>query len=526
MQSINTKNRSTLFHVCAALIFLAAGGLVSAALKFELTYDYLLYHHYNGFAFLNGRLGTDIAPASVATYYNPLLDALLYKLNAFFRNDRGGYYFITGLPFGAMLFVLFEISLLFFDFKTLKGKLCCAAVSIIGATGVAAWFQIGTATHEIPAAALVLSALYLILRFPDHKKTYAAAGFLLGAAAGLKLTAAVYCVSTGIALILSYRTLAKPKTFVAWLAAGGLAGFAATDGFWAVMLWNDFQNPFFPFWNKVFKSPFYLNENYVDRLHLDGVTAFQLAFLPFYLINHPYTSNVGALQELTDFRFAALFVTAACALAFRCRLSPVMKKAALWLGVSYVVWLTTAANLRFAVPVETLTAVVLVAAFSRWKKPASLIGEALYLSAAVIGTAVFASTAVLSAPWGFGTRADILNERVVLPENAVLELYRFPLAGVAAEIAETNPTAKIVLYAPSDNQWHGWDIARMGKMNGRRTDLIAKAAVRAALFQDAFGLVYDENPELLNWDCRALDVSANFKTVLFSDVKLCIEPKK
>lgn len=488
MQSINTKNRSALFHVCAALLFLTAGGLVSAALKFELTYDYLLYHHYNGFAFLNGRLGTDIAPASVATYYNPLLDALLYKLNAYFQNDRGGYYFATGLPFGAMLFALFEISLLFFDFKTLKGKLCCAAVSIIGATGVA--------------------------------------GFLLGAAAGLKLTAAVYCVSTGVALILSYKSLAKPKTFIAWLATGGLAGFAATDGFWAVMLWNGFQNPFFPFWNKVFKSPFYLNENYVDRLHLDGVTAFQLAFLPFYLINHPYTSNVGALQELTDFRFAALFITAVCALVFRCRLSPVMKKAALWLGVSYAVWLMTAANLRFAVPIEALTAVVLVAAFSRWKKPASLIGEVLYLSAAVIGTAVFASTAVLSAPWGFGTRANILNERVVLPENTVLELYRFPLAGVAAEIAGTNPTAKIVLYSPSDDQWHGWDIARMGKMNDRRTDLTAGAAVRAALFQDAFGLVYDENPELSAWDCRTLDVSANFKSVLFSDVKLCFEPKK
>lgn len=515
-----------IFHVCAALFFLAAGGLISAALKFELTYDFLLYHHYNGFAFLNGRLATDIAPASVATYYNPLLDALLYKLDAFFRNDRGGYYFATGLPFGALLFVLFEISLLFFDFKTLKGKLCCAAVSIIGATGVATWFQIGTATHEIPAAVLVLSALFLILRFSDCKKAYAAAGFLLGAAAGLKLTAAVYCVSTGVALILSYKTLTKPKTFIALLAAGGLAGFLATDGFWAFALWKNFQNPFFPFWNKVFKSPFYLNENYVDRLHLDGVTAFQLAFLPFYLINHPYTSGIGALQELTDFRLAALFVTAACAAVFRCRLSPLMKKAAVWLGVSYAVWLVTAANLRFAVPIETLTAVVLVAAFARLKRPASLIGESLYLSAAVIGTAVFASTTVLSAPWGFGTQAKILNERIVLPENTVLELYRSPLAGVAAEIAETNPTAKIILYSPSDNQWNGWDIARMGKMNGRRTDLIRNAAARAALFQDAFGLVYQESPHLTKWDCRTLNVSANFKSVLFSDVRLCFEPKK
>ena len=42
-------------QICPQLLsfalFLTAGGLISAALKFELTYDLLLYHHYNGFAF-------------------------------------------------------------------------------------------------------------------------------------------------------------------------------------------------------------------------------------------------------------------------------------------------------------------------------------------------------------------------------------------------------------------------------------------------------------------------------------------
>ncbi len=53
-------------QICLQLLlftlFLAAGGLISAMLRFELTYDLLLYHHYNGFAFLNNRLTTDIAP--------------------------------------------------------------------------------------------------------------------------------------------------------------------------------------------------------------------------------------------------------------------------------------------------------------------------------------------------------------------------------------------------------------------------------------------------------------------------------
>ena len=115
-------------QICPQLLpfalFLTAGGLISAALKFELTYDLLLYHHYNGFAFLNDRLTTDIAPASVATYYNPLLDAVLYLLNDFCKNDTTLYCFIAGLPFGFLMFILFKISLLFFDFKTVKGKCC------------------------------------------------------------------------------------------------------------------------------------------------------------------------------------------------------------------------------------------------------------------------------------------------------------------------------------------------------------------------------------------------------------------
>ena len=277
-------------QICLQLLtfalFLIAGGLISAALKFEITYDLLLYHHYNGFAFINDRLMTDIAPASVATYYNPLLDAVLFLLNDLCKDNTTLYCFIAGLPFGLLMFVAFKISRLFFDFKTPKGKGCRIACLIIAATGAATWFQIGTCSHEIPIAVFVLSALYCLLKDPDENKSYLIAGVLLGAAAGLKLTAAIYCVSTGMTLILFYRSLKKPKTFIALLITGGFIGYLITNGFWALILWKNFENPVFPFWNKIFKSPYYLDINYVDRLHLHTLTWFQRIFLPFYLIYH------------------------------------------------------------------------------------------------------------------------------------------------------------------------------------------------------------------------------------------------
>lgn len=520
-------------QICPQLLlftlFLAAGGLISAMLRFELTYDLLLYHHYNGFAFLNDRLTTDIAPASVATYYNPLLDAALYLLNDFCKENTTLYCFITGLPFGFLMFVLFKISLLFFDFKTIRGKCCCAACLIIASTGVATWFQIGTCSHEIFLAALVLCSLYLLLKYPELKAVYLPAGFLLGAAAGFKLTAAIYCVSTGITLILSYKSLSRPIVLIALFTLGGLLGYLAVNGFWAAILWQNFENPVFPFWNKVFKSPYYLNQNYVDMLHLDGLHWYQLVFLPFYLIIHPFSSPVGALQELTDFRLAVLFIVSIIFLPLfilrKIIVSPLTKKTALWLFVSYLIWLGVSANLRFIIPIEAVGAVILTLVFANIKKPVSVFGESLYYASALIALFVFVSTVALSAPWGKREQTDFLKEKINLPENTVLEIYRFPLAGIAAEIARDNPTTKIILMSPSDEQWNEWDLARIGKTNEKRERLIKTAKHRAALYQDAFGLVTQENPQLRQWNCRALKIPAHLKSILFSNVKLCLPPE-
>lgn len=519
-------------QICLQLLlftlFLAAGGLISAMLRFELTYDLLLYHHYNGFAFLNNRLTTDIAPASVATYYNPLLDAALYLLNDFCKENTTLYCFITGLPFGFLMFVLFKISLLFFNFKTIRGKCCCAACLIIGATGVATWFQIGTCTHEIFLAALVLCSLYLLLKYPELKAVYLPAGFLLGAAAGFKLTAAIYCVSTGITLILSYKSLNRPVVLIALFTLGGLLGYLAVNGFWAVILWQNFGNPVFPFWNKVFKSPYYLNYNYIDTLHLYGLKWYQLVFLPFYLINHSYYDPIASFQEMTDFRLAALFIIdIICPLIFLIRKQtpfPLIKKVFLWLFISYVLWLNTSGNLRFTVPIETMGAILLVYLFAFFRPPVNIFAEALYYSAAIILLFVFVSTTFISYPWGIRKQVALLQESVLLPENTVLEIYHFPLGAIAAEIAKVNPTVQIIMTSKGKKRLPGWEIAYMGKMNDKRMSLIENASAHAILFTEANKLP-EGHPRLNQWNCRTLKIPDHLKSILLSNVKLCFPPE-
>ena len=120
-----------------ALILLFLSGMLSAVMKYELLYDFIQYHYYNGFAFLKDRLGTDIAPASVPTYYNPLLDGLTYALITVFRNHANIYYFIQGLWFGALMFAAYKTAGLFFDTNTESGRVFVVLAILVCATGSA-----------------------------------------------------------------------------------------------------------------------------------------------------------------------------------------------------------------------------------------------------------------------------------------------------------------------------------------------------------------------------------------------------
>lgn len=513
-------------QTCLLVFFLTTGGIVSAFLRYELTYDLLLYHYYNGFSFLNNRLNVDIAPAAVATYYNPMLDALSYLLNNLFENNTTAYCFTAGLPFGLLMFLTFKIACLFFRLDTIKGKICVPATVIIASTGVATWFQIGTCSHEIILADLILIAFYRLLKFPEKKTTFFLSGFLLGCAAGFKLTAVIYCLSCFAVLLCSYKSLKNPKTLISLFICGGVVGYFCVNGYWAVLLWRNFDNPVFPFWNKIFNSPYYLDENYVDRLHLAPLKWYHFVFFPFFLILHPYSSKIGALQEFTDFRFCFLFFVGFICL-FKCHqtsFTPVMKKTIFFTLFSYIIWLSISANLRFTIPLEVTGAILLVSFFSSLKKPERFIAEALYHSLIIIVFFILISTTFLSHPWGKRQQEDFLKEEIILPAGTVLETYRFPLAGIAAQIARKNPDIKIISYAPPDQDWYSWDIARMNEMKEKTTALLQNSTMRAALYHDAFGLVEQENPELKQWNCRTLRVSDSIKPFIFSKLKLCIKP--
>ena len=66
------------FTICCAMYSLWAGQ--------DVNWDILNYHLYIPYAFLNGRFLTDVMPAGIHTFLNPLLDVPYYWMVLYLNN--------------------------------------------------------------------------------------------------------------------------------------------------------------------------------------------------------------------------------------------------------------------------------------------------------------------------------------------------------------------------------------------------------------------------------------------------------
>ena len=422
-------------------VLVPLGCLLSVCFRYELLWDFLHYHYYNGFAFVYDRLGYDIAPAALNTYFNPLLDTLTFLAVNAFNDMPDVYYALTGLPFGLLLFVCFKINRLF-----IKNTALALLALIIGATGFATFFQIGTSTNEIPVALIVMTALYFMIKalFVQFSLYgFLGAAFLLGAAAALKSTAAVYCVSSGIAVIAFYKNIDKPFKNISLFTLCGLAGFLFFNGFWMFKLYSLFQNPFFPFMNKIFKSPFFDDVNYSFAAFQER-SWLQTLMLPFFMINFNKDDVLLDNTAFTDIRFAAAFVLLFCALpCYRA----VMKDRTfafliVWCLISYLLWLYLFSVIRYLVPVEMMLPVFFIKAALKIKpeKP-HILKEAVTYSAFIIFVGACLTTPFLSDSWGSRKGYEKIFEipDFTLPENTILLTRNSQNSAVAAKLAQKTP---------------------------------------------------------------------------------------
>jgi len=338
----------------------------------DVSWDLRNYHFYNPFAFLTGRMGYDVAVSHVATYYNPLMYIPFYHAVSWLPPKAMG--FLLGFIPGLNVLPIYGIARRVVDLGD-SGKTAwfCLGLTLTAVLGMINLAEIGTSYADNILSLPVLTAVWLIVRFREAIcasarsgwPVAAAAGLLAGSALGLKLPFAVYCVGICAAFFGLDAPFWRRFAMAFVFGLGVLAGTALTGGFWLLEMWQRFQNPLFPYFNEVFKSPWGAIGSYRDERFLPKNLAMWLLFPFWFNVDPAQVGEVGFRDLRFPLLYTLLLVLLVCTL--RRRFGKSVDRGAhsggagdrattrffiVFMVVSFLLWMKMFAVYRYAVVCE------------------------------------------------------------------------------------------------------------------------------------------------------------------------------
>jgi len=361
----------------AATVAIVLAGIASIALRQDSNWDLQNYHLYNAWAFVHDRFGVDWAPAQLQSFYSPFLDLPFYAMLAADVPPRV-IAFALAIPTGIAWYFFARIVATLFA-KTpigVRGPAIVAAIAI-GVTAPMSVSLIGLTMNDWYVAAFVMAAVWLVVRNggagPLSTQTLLAAGALVGAGAGLKLTGSIYCVGL-IGGLLAAGGAWHGRVRAALIAGIAIAvTFAVTAGPWMWLMYERYGNPLFPYFNDVFRSPWADPVSY-SATRFGPSSPLEWLVFPFMLLWNlqDYVSEA----EFRDARPALLYGLAllSIALAMRSRHQPAtvtIGNPAAWRFIgaffvtSFVAWALLYRVFRYLVPLELLAGALIVFLLAR-----------------------------------------------------------------------------------------------------------------------------------------------------------------
>jgi hypothetical protein len=466
MRLLDREAQKLAQHSGALFVLLVLVSVVrSLHLGQDANWDLKNYHFYDAFALVRSRFNSDLAPAMSQTYFNPLLDLPFYGLVAAGLNPKL-IAALMAMPYAFAAFFASKIAWQIFNTVAVSyAGIWWLIACLINLSGAAGAGLVGSTTNDVQVAALVLGAVWVIVRPQSGARTdglpwrgFVLGGFLIGLAAGLKLTAAPYAIALCVALAIGPPKIQRAVVAVIAYAAACTIGFAISAGPWMLFLYEKFHNPLFPLFNSYFQSPFWelldLNDTRWGAKSVWGAVKLAVR-LPYTLMHQ--TQGIVAELPIRDWRLASV---AGClclvVLTSAWRVSRGKSVLAappqshgesirgsvqilLFFGVGYALWLSVFPIYRYLLSLEMLTGTLIVGlmvvALPSWR-----------VQAAIAFPVVLAILLTTRAPdW----------ERTTFGEH-FFEVQLPPVAsGSLVLLLDRQPLAYLVPFFPDDTRFVG-----------------------------------------------------------------------
>lgn len=375
-------------------------------------WDLRNYQYYSPYALLNDRYDFDYAPAQIQTFLNPVPFVPFYLVTTHFKPILAG--FIMGAIHGLGAGLLFLTAMTMFSRLTPMAciilSLSCTALGVYGPTYLA---HLGGSGADNITSLFILAGMYVLVRAirfhgaPDVREARLAlliGGILIGIATGMKLVCAIFLIGSGIAVLVTSRGFRSRLATTGLFGIAGVVGVFISSGHWMAFLWSRFGSPLFPFFNKIFRSPYYYDKNFSDDRFIPK-TLKDTFLLPFQFVTENIFTHIS--RDFRDIRYALvygliLFFLAAlgAGLVMMLLRRPFPKYRLpdrtelfllVFIVVSYVIWQMKFAILRYAVPLELLAPIlitILIRLLLPWKEIRQIV---------TIGA--FAAIALVMQPW-------------------------------------------------------------------------------------------------------------------------------
>ena len=361
-----------------AAVIAAWAGLVLWLGK-DTSWDFRNYHWYIPYAYLNHRMGFDIAVAHQATFYNPTLDIPFYLIATHTRAWIA--LSLLGAAQGANVVPLYLLarSILVGE----QRRLLAAILTLLCMTGGLTLGLAGTTYYDNIMSVFVLSALAAVILNREALATGTrrqgmlialAAGFTIGLAVGLKLPQAIYALGfAGCLLALPGDAKHRATRFAAG-AVGGAIGLALASLHWWIVMYHVTGNPLFPYFNQFFAAPLALSASYRDLRFIPHGFAHIVLYPLLFTLDWRVADDLG----YGDIRFGVAYVIALATIpilifAKRSRAPLVDPVAArgiyAFAGVAYAVWIYMFAIYRYILALEMLAPILIICAIGLWPIP-------------------------------------------------------------------------------------------------------------------------------------------------------------